>query len=99
MAGTRDNAARPDELGNDPAQVGPGSGGQSGDDQQLSEVADADTQSVEELAATDQALEAATVEGVEDAANHPERPVHTHPEYGRPDDLPLNRKSDYSEVA
>jgi hypothetical protein len=49
---------------------------------------------VEELADTDQALEAATVEGVEDAADHPERPVHTHIEYGRPDDLPPERGSD-----
>jgi hypothetical protein len=36
----------------------------------------------------DQALEADIVDGVEDAADHPERPVHTHLEYGRPDDLP-----------
>jgi hypothetical protein len=48
---------------------------------------------VEELADTDQALEAARVEGVEDAANHPERPVHTHNEYGRPDDVPPQRRS------
>jgi hypothetical protein len=33
-------------------------------------------------------MEAGTVDGVEDAADHPERPVHTHIEYGRPDDLP-----------
>jgi hypothetical protein len=50
--------------------------------------------SVEELEETDQALEAATVEGLEDAADHPERPVHTHLEYGRPDDLPPARFSD-----
>jgi hypothetical protein len=31
---------------------------------------------------------AETVAGVEDAADHPERPVHTHNEYGRPDDVP-----------
>ena len=30
------------------------------------------------------------MEGVEDAADHPERPVHTHEEYGRPDDVPPN---------
>ena len=49
-------------------------------------------ESVEELADTNQAFEAAAVkrvvEGVEDAADHPERPVHTHLEYGRRDDLP-----------
>jgi hypothetical protein len=82
-----DNEAQLDELGTDPGQVGPDSAGQSGDPQQLSHVEDAEFESVEELADSDQALEAATVEGVEDAADHPERPVHTHLEYGRPDDV------------
>jgi hypothetical protein len=88
------NEAAPDELGNDPREVGLESAGQSGDPQRLSIVEDADNESVEELADDDQAIEAATVEGVEDAANHPERPVHTHNEYGRPDDLPPARSSD-----
>lgn len=88
-----DNEAQLDELGNDPSQVGPRSAGQSGDPQSLSQLEDVADQSVEELADTDQALEAATVEGVEDAANHPERPTHTHLEYGRPDDVPPNRKA------
>ena len=70
------------------------SAGQSGDPQCLSHIEDASDESVEELAETDQALEAATVDGVEDAANHPERPVHTHVEYGRPDDLPPERGSE-----
>jgi hypothetical protein len=83
-----DNQARPDELGNDPGQVGPDSAGQSGDSQELSRIPDASDESIEELADTDQAFEAETVEGVEDAADHPERPVHTHEEYGRTDDLP-----------
>jgi hypothetical protein len=83
-----DEQAQPDELGNDPGQVGPESAGQSGDSQRLSSVADAADASVQELADSDQALEAGIVEGVEDAADHPERPVHTHLEYGRPDDLP-----------
>ena len=90
---TGDNEARLDELGNDPGQVGPESGGQSGSSQRLSHVEDASEESVEELSDTDQALEAAAVEGVEDAADHPERPVHTHEEYGRPDDLPPVRGS------
>ena len=30
-------------------------------------------------------MEAASAEGMEDAADHPERPVHTHEEYGHPD--------------
>jgi hypothetical protein len=83
-----DDQAQPDELGNDPGQVGPDSAGQSGDSQRLSSIADAADESVQELADGDQALEAGIVDGVEDAADHPERPVHTHLEYGRPDDLP-----------
>jgi len=83
-----DEQAQPDELGNDPGQVGPDSAGQSGDSQRLSSVADAADESVQELADSDQALEAGIVDGVEDAADHPERPAHTHLEYGRPDDLP-----------
>ena len=88
------NEAAPNELGNDPREVGSESAGQSGDTQRLSITEDVDNESVDELEKTDQALEAATVEGVEDAADHPERPVHTHVEYGRPDDLPPARSSD-----
>jgi hypothetical protein len=83
-----DEQAKLDELGNDPGQVGPDSAGQSGDPQRLSGIEDAVNESVQELANTDQAIEAGIVEGVEDAADHPERPVHTHLEYGRPDDVP-----------
>ncbi len=83
-----DEQAQPDDLGSDPEQVGPDSAGQSGDSQSLSSVADAADVSVQELADSDQAVEAGIVEGIEDAADHPERPVHTHLEYGRPDDLP-----------
>jgi hypothetical protein len=89
-----DLEARPDELGTDPRQVGLESAGQSGDPQELSIIEEANEESVEELADTDQAIEAAAVEGVEDAADHPERPVHTHEEYGRPDDIPPNRLKD-----
>lgn len=88
------NEAAPDEFGHDPRQVGPESAGQSGDPQRLSIIEDADNESVDELADTDQAIEAERVEGIEDAAEHPERPVHTHNEYGRPDDLPPARASD-----
>jgi hypothetical protein len=83
-----DLEAQLDELGDKPGQVGHRSAGQAGDSQALSAEEDASDQSVEELADTEQALEAAAVEGVEDAADHPERPVHTHEEYGRPDDVP-----------
>ena len=86
-----DLEAQLDELGSDPGQVGERSAGQSGSSQALSSVEDASDQSVEELADTDQAMEASAIEGVEDAADHPERPVHTHEEYGRPDDGPPKR--------
>ncbi|MGA7217487.1 MAG: hypothetical protein WBX38_04195 [Candidatus Sulfotelmatobacter sp.] len=89
----RNDEAQLDELGDDPAQVGARSAGQSGSSQGLSEVADANEESVEELADTDQAFESAAVEGIEDAADHPERPTHTHEEYGRPEDVPPFRKS------
>ena len=86
--------AQLDELGTDPGQVGEDSAGQSGDSQALSSVEDANDESVEELSESDQALEASAVDGVEDAADHPERPVHTHEEYGRPDDAPPKRNRD-----
>ena len=83
-----DEQAQLDELGSDPGQVGPESAGQSGDPQRLSGIEDAANESVQELANSDQAIEAGIVDGIEDAADHPERPAHTHLEYGRPDDLP-----------
>ena len=86
-----DLEAQLDELGDDPGQVGIDSAGQSGDTQGLSSIEDANEESVEELAEAEQGLEAAAVDGVEDAADHPERPVHTHEEYGRPDDVPPKR--------
>ncbi len=89
-----DLEAQLDELGTDPGQVGVDSAGQSGDAQQLSDLQEANDESVEELADTEQAAEAAAVEGAEDAADHPERPVHTHEEYGRPDDVPPRRRDD-----
>jgi hypothetical protein len=60
----------------------------------LSHEAEATEDSVEDLSDTDQAVEAAAVEGVEDAADHPERPTHTHEEYGRPDDVPPRNRHD-----
>ena len=50
-------------------QLGPDSAGQSGDLQQLSDVADADSESVEELLEEGNAFEAEAVEGVEDASS------------------------------
>ena len=69
---------------NDPGQVGPDSGGQSGDTQGLSPIADEADESVEELADNGQDYEAEAVGGVEDAADHPERPVQTHEDQRRP---------------
>ena len=84
MARNRDNEAQLDELGEDPGQVGPDSGGQSGDTQGLSEIADAADESVEELADTGQAYEAEIIEGIEEAADNPEQSVHTHEDRSRP---------------
>jgi uncharacterized protein YbjQ (UPF0145 family) len=54
------NKRKPDELG-------PNSGGQSGDIQQMPDVAGADSESVEELAEEGNAFEADAVLGVENA--------------------------------
>lgn len=89
-----DLQAQLDELGSDSAQVGEDSAGQSGDLQGLSTEAEADDESVEELSDAEQSLEASAVEGVEDARDHPERPVHTHEEYGRPNGVPPKRKDE-----
>ena len=89
-----DLQAQLDDLGDDPAQVGENSAGQSASSLGLSEVRDSNEESVEELSDADQALEAASVEGAEDAADHPERPTHTHEEYGNPEDVPPRKRDD-----
>ncbi len=48
-------------------ELGPDSAGQSGDTQQLSDLADADSESVEELVEEGNAFEADAVQGAEDA--------------------------------
>lgn len=53
------------------------SAGQSGDIQGISDVADADSESVEELVEEGNAFEAGVVEGVEDASNAQESEVTT----------------------
>lgn len=73
-----DQEAQPDRLDHDSGQVGPDSGGQSGDTQGLSPIADEAAESVEELADNGQDYEAEAVAGVENAADHPESPVPTH---------------------
>ena len=79
----RNDEAPIDELGSDSGQAGSDSAGQSGDPQGLSQIADVDEESVGELAETDQSYEAEAVEGLEDAADHPERAVHTRENKGR----------------
>jgi len=73
------------ELERDPEaeELASDSAGQSGDAQGLSQIADVDEESVEELAETDQAYEAEVVEGLEDAGDHPERPVNTREDKAR----------------
>jgi hypothetical protein len=79
----RNDEAQIDELGNDAEELASDSAGQSGDAQGLSQTADADEESVEELAETDQAYEAEAVDGLEDGADHPERPVQTREDKAR----------------
>src|SRR5690242_16556722 len=89
-----DLEAQLDELGSDPSEVGMNSAGQSASSLGLSAEPEATEDSVEDLSDTDQAVEAAAVEGIEDAADHPERPTHTHEEYGNPEDVPPRRRDD-----
>jgi hypothetical protein len=89
-----DLEARPDDLGTDPGQVGPQSAGQSGSVQGLSSIRDANEESTEELAETGQDFESSAVDGAEDAADHPERPTHSHEDYGNPEDVPPVRRDD-----
>ena len=89
-----DLEAQLDELGSDPSEVGTNSAGQSASSLGLSDEPEATEDSVEDLADTDQAVEAAAVEGVEDADDHPERPAHTHEEYGNPEDFSPQRRDD-----
>jgi hypothetical protein len=50
----------------------------SADAQGLSSIEDSADESVGELADEGQAFEAEAIDGVEDAADHPEQPVRTH---------------------
>ena len=57
--------------------MGPGSAGQSGDTQGLSDVAEAGTESVEELLEEGQSYEAEAIGGVENAPDADVAEVHT----------------------
>jgi hypothetical protein len=91
---TSSDQAALDELGKKTSEVGPGSGGQSGSAQQLHDIAEAADESVEELAEEEQAYEAGIVDGVENAASRPERPVRAR---GRRSDLTADPRAENSE--
>jgi hypothetical protein len=57
--------------------LGPNSAGQSGDTQGLSDVAEADSESVEELLEEGQSFEAEAISGVENAPDADVSEVHT----------------------
>ena len=57
--------------------LGPGSGGQSGDTQGLSDVAEADSESIEELVEEGQCFEAEVISGVGNAPDADQGEVHT----------------------
>jgi hypothetical protein len=57
--------------------LGPSSGGQSGDTQGLSDIAEADSESVQELIEEGQYLEAAIISGIENAPDADEGEVRT----------------------
>ena len=57
--------------------LGPGSAGQSGDTQGLSDVAEAGSESVLELVEEGQFFEAEVISGIEDAPDPDEAEVHT----------------------
>ena len=65
----------PGEAGDQPGQGGLGIDGQSGDAQGLSQAVEAAEQSVRDLAAEGQDYEAQILKGVEDATDHPGKPV------------------------
>ena len=64
-----------DTVSTKPKGIGPGSGGQSGDTQGLSDVAEAGSESVEELVEEGQSFEAEVIAGVEDAPDADEGEV------------------------
>jgi hypothetical protein len=64
-----------DTVSTKPRGTGPDSGGQSGDTQGLSDVAEAGSESVEELVEEGQSFEAQVIAGVEDAPDADEGEV------------------------
>jgi N utilization substance protein A len=66
-----------DSVSNREKGLGPGSAGQSGDTQGLSDVAEAGPESVEELVEEGQPFEAEAIDGVEEASGDDVAEVHT----------------------
>jgi hypothetical protein len=87
-----ENDAPPDEPDRDSGQSGPDSAGQSGDGQGVSQAVDAAEESVEELAAEGQDYEAEILKGVEDATDHPGKPVPNHDSQKPRDDAAPDRR-------
>jgi hypothetical protein len=77
------DAGQTEENGSALREAATDSAGQSGDAQGLSQNAEVDEESIGELVETDQVYEAEAVEGIEDAGDHPERPVRTREDKGR----------------
>jgi hypothetical protein len=81
-----DDESHADEPVDETGRGGTDSAGQSGDTQGLSQAADATEETVEELADDGQDYEAGIQAGVEDAADHPEKPVPSHDGQARRED-------------
>ncbi len=81
-----ENEAPAGAPGDRAGQGGPESGGQSGDTQGLSQATTAGEETVEELAGDGQDYEAGIQAGIEDAADHPEKPVPSHDGQARRED-------------
>ena len=88
----RHDDAQSDGIDSNHGQFGPDSAGQSGDTQGLSSIVDAADESVEELVDDGQDYEAEVLEGLEDAADHPEQQVHTREDQVRMAELPPLRE-------
>ncbi len=87
-----ENEAHPDESDDQPGRGGADSGGQSGDTQGLSQATNASEETVEELADAGQDYEAGIQEGIENAADHPEKPVPSHAGQEREDASPRRER-------
>jgi hypothetical protein len=81
-----------DTVSTKPKGVGPGSAGQSGDTQGLSDVAEAGSESVEELVEEGQSFEAQVIAGVENVPDADEGEVR--PKQVPEDDVPAEYLED-----